>query len=103
MKKLITLLLVISPIVGYSQYDSDVFGNTSPAVQFGNHSTFQGVSWRDKLPFERKAQDRIGNARGKNQERTYRIGRNPTNIRKVKWKKWNRQRKRAFRKITIWK
>ena len=101
MKKLIILLLILAPIVGYSQ--GDVFSyNTTPPVQFGNHSTFQGVSWRDKLPFERKAQDRIGESRGRNQNRTYRIGRNPTNIRKVKWKKWNRQRKRAFRKITVW-
>jgi hypothetical protein len=100
MKKLIIFLLVLSPIIGYSQ--SDVFGNTSPTVQFGNHSTFQGVSWRDKLPFERSAQDRIGEARGRNQNRTYRIGRNPTNIRKMKWKKWNRQRRRAFKRINVW-
>ena len=102
MKKLIILLLILAPIVGYSQYESDVFGNTSPAVQFGNHSTFQGVSWRDKLPFERTTQDRIDNARGRNQERSYRIGRNPSNISKMKWKKWNRQRKRAFKRINVW-
>lgn len=102
MKKLIILLLILSPTIGYSQYDSDVFGNTSSTVQFGNHSTFQGVNWRDKLPFERSIQDRIGDSRGRNQNRTYRIGRNPTNIRKVKWKKWNRQRRRAFKRINVW-
>ena len=100
MKKLIILLLILSPIIGYSQ--SDVFSNTSHPTQFGNHSTFQGVNWRDKLPFERSAQDRIGNARGRNQNRSYRIGRNPSNVRKMKWKKWNRQRKRAFRRINVW-
>ena len=102
MKKLIIFLLILGPTIGYSQYNSDVFGSTTPAIQFGNHSTFQGVSWRDKLPFERTAQDRIGNARGKNQERSYRIGRNPSNIRKMKWKKWNRQRRRAFNRINVW-
>lgn len=102
MKKLIIFLLIIAPIVGYSQ--SDVFGNsTTHPIQFGNHNTFQGVSWRDKAPFERTTQDRIDNARGRNQERAYRIGRNPNNIRKIKWKKWNRQRKRAFRKVNVWK
>ena len=100
MKKLIILLLILSPVIGYSQ--SDVFGNTSPTVQFGNHSTFQGVSWRDRLPFERTTQDRIDNARGRNQNRAYRIGRNPSNVRKIKWKKWNRQRKRAFKRINVW-
>ena len=102
MKKLIILLLILTPIVGYSQSDAFSY-NTTPTVQFGNHSTFQGVNWRDKLPFERNIQDRIGNARGKNQNRSYRIGRNPNNLRKVKWKKWNRQRKRAFRKVNVWK
>lgn len=100
MKKLIILLLILSPVIGYSQ--SDVFGNISHPTQFGNYSTFQGVNWRDKLPFERSIQDRIGDSRGRNQNRTYRIGRNPTNIRKVKWKKWNRQRRRAFKRINVW-
>jgi len=100
MKKLIILLLILSPIIGYSQ--SDVFGNTSHPTQVGNYSTVQGVNWRDKLPFERSTQDRIGNARGRNQNRSYRIGRNPSNVRKMKWKKWNRQRKRAFRRINVW-
>lgn len=102
MKKLITLLLIIAPIVGYSQ--SDVFGttNTSNNIQFGNHHTFQGVSWRDKTPFERFTQDRIGDARGRNQGRSYAFGRNPSNIQKMKWKKWNRQRKRAFNRINVW-
>lgn len=101
MKKLIIFLIVLSPFIGHSQ--SDVFGNTSHPTQFGNYSTFQGVNWRDKLPFERKAQDKIDIARGRNQNRSYRIGRNPSNIRKVKWKKWNRQRRRAFRKVNVWK
>ena len=100
MKKLIILLLILSPIIGYSQ--SDVFSNTTPPVQFGNQSTFQGVNWRDRLPFERTTQDRIVNFKSKNINRSYRIGRNPSNIRKVKWKKWNRQRKRAYKKINVW-
>jgi hypothetical protein len=88
--------------VGYSQSSSAFSYNTTPTVQFGNHSTFSGVNWRDRLPFERNAQDRIDNARGRNQTRSYRIGRNPSNISKIKWKKWNRQRKRAYKKINVW-
>lgn len=103
MKKLIILLFILSPIIGYSQ--SNVFGSTSPQsnqIQFGNYSTFQGVNWRDRAPFFHTAQDRIVDSRSRNINRSYRIGRNPSNIRKIKWKKWNRQRKRAYSKVNVW-
>jgi hypothetical protein len=103
MKKLLILLLLLTPIIGYSQ--TDVFGNISPKshqIQFGNYSTFQGVDWRDRAPFFHSVQDKIIDSRSKNINRTYRAGRNPSNIRKMKWKKWNRQRKRAFKRINVW-
>lgn len=102
MKKLFILLLILSPVVGFSQ--TDVFGNLRSvgSEQWGVHRTFPGTTWRDRLPFERSVQDRMDSARGRNQERSYRIGRNPSNIRKMKWKKWNRQRKRAYKRINVW-
>ena len=102
MKKLILLLLLLTPVIGFSQ--TDVFGNARSVAseQWGVHRTFPGTTWRDKLPFERSTQDKIGEIRGRNQNRTYRIGRNPSNIHKMKWKKWNRQRKRAYKRINVW-
>jgi len=105
MKKLLILLLLLTPVIGLSQ-DNDVFGSTFTRpnqIKFGNYNTFQGVNWRDRLPFQHSTQDKIFEARDRNQNRIHRIGRPPSNISTIKFKKWNRQRKRAYNKVKVWK
>ena len=103
MKKLLILLLLLFPVIGFSQ--TDVFGNLRPVTseQWGVHRTFPGTTWRDRLPFEHSTQDKIFEARGRNQNRTHRIGRPPSHIRKMKWRKYNRQRQKAYNTIYVWK
>jgi len=104
MKKLLILLFLI-PIIGFSQ-DSDVFGSTFTRpnqIKFGNYNTFQGVNWRDRLTFQDSIQDKIFETRSRNHNRTHRIGRPPSHIRKMKWRKYNRQRQKSYNTIYVWK
>jgi len=95
MKKLIILTLIITPILGYSQ--TDVLGNTRPVTseQWGVHRTFPGVSWRDRLPFERDRQDRMRTTRGRNDNRLFAFGRRKS--KPTSYERFMRQHRRLFK------